>query len=328
MTVEPRSFDVIVGMDWLAKYHAVIDCAEKIVRIPWGNETLIVHGDGSNQGNRTRLNIISCTKTQKYLLKGHHIFLAHVTIKETEDKSGEKRLEDVPIVRDFPEDLPARAPYRLVPSEMKELSEQLQEITYNGLYRIPLTVKNRYPLPRIDDLFDQLQGSSVYSKIDLRSGYHQLKVREEDIPKTAFRTRDSSILGLAGYYRRFTEGFSKIANPKTKLTQNKVAFEWGDKQEAAFQTLKHKLCSAPILALPQGAENFIVYCDAVHKGLGAVLMQNEKVIAYASRQLKIHDGKNVILRFREHVLQWWCLTLKFGRHFLYGNQCTVHVHRS
>ncbi|GJS81469.1 putative reverse transcriptase domain-containing protein [Tanacetum coccineum] len=84
-------------------------------------------------------------------------------------------------------------------------------------------------------------------------------------------------------------GFSKIAKPMTKLTQKKVAFEWRDKQEAAFQTLKNKLCSAPILALPQGAENFIIYYDVSHKGLGAVLMQNENVIAYASRQLKIHE---------------------------------------
>ncbi|GJZ42534.1 putative reverse transcriptase domain-containing protein [Tanacetum coccineum] len=175
--------------------------------------------------------------------KGFPIFLAHVTTKEVEDKSEKKRLEDVPIVQDFPEvfpeDLPglpptrqvefqidlvpgvapvARAPYRLAPSEMKELSEQLKELSDKGFIRPSsspwgapvlfvkkkdgsfrmcidyrelnkLTVKNRYPLPRIDDLFDQLQGSSVYSKIDLRSGYHQLRVREEDIPKTAFRTR-------------------------------------------------------------------------------------------------------------------------------------------
>ncbi|GJY67333.1 transposon ty3-G gag-pol polyprotein [Tanacetum coccineum] len=134
-----------------------------------------------------------------------------------------------------------------------------------------VTVKNRYLLPRIDDLFDQLQGSSVYSKIDLRSGYHQLRVR------------------LVGYYQRFIEGFSKIAKSMTKITQKKVKFDWGDKQEAAFQLLKEKLCSAPILALPKGAENFIVYCDALHKGLGVVLMQNEKVIAYAARQLKIHE---------------------------------------
>ncbi|GJT57419.1 putative reverse transcriptase domain-containing protein [Tanacetum coccineum] len=98
MPVELGSFDVIIGMDWLSKYHALINYAEKIVRIPWGNETLVVHGDGSNQGNITRLNIILCTKTHKYLLKGHNFFLAHVTMNEAEDKSGEKRLEDVPIV--------------------------------------------------------------------------------------------------------------------------------------------------------------------------------------------------------------------------------------
>ncbi|GJY32241.1 putative reverse transcriptase domain-containing protein [Tanacetum coccineum] len=119
MPVELGSFDVIIGMDWFSKgTNALIDCAEKIVRIPWGNETLIVHGDGSNQGNGTRLNIISCTKTHKYLLKGHNVFLAHVTMKEAEDKSGEKRLEDVPIVRDFPkvfpEDLSGLPPTRQV----------------------------------------------------------------------------------------------------------------------------------------------------------------------------------------------------------------------
>ncbi|GKC92589.1 hypothetical protein Tco_1158031 [Tanacetum coccineum] len=206
MPVELGSFDAIIGMDWLAKYQAVIVCAEKIVRIPWRNKTLIIHGDGSTQGNVTRLNIISCTKTQKYMEKGFPIFLAHVTAKEVEDKSKKKRLEDVPIVQDFPEDLPglpptrqvefqidlvpgaapvARAPYRLAPSEMKELSEQLKELSDKGFIRPSsspwgapvlfvkkkdgsfrmcidyrelnkLTVKNRYPLPRIDDLFDQL----------------------------------------------------------------------------------------------------------------------------------------------------------------------------
>ncbi|GJS41000.1 putative reverse transcriptase domain-containing protein [Tanacetum coccineum] len=243
MPVEMGTYDVIIGMDWLTKYQAVIDCAKKIVRIPFGSEILIFHGDGSRNKRGTRLNIISCTKAQKYLLQGCHLFLAHITIKETGDKSKKKQLQDVPIVKNFPEvfpeDLPglpptrqvefhidlvpgaapvARAPYRLAPSEMKELADQLQELSDKGFIRPSsspwgapvlfvkkkdgslrmcidyrelnkLTVKNRYPLPRIDDLFDQLQGSSVYSKIDLRSGYHQLRVREEDISKTAFRTR-------------------------------------------------------------------------------------------------------------------------------------------
>ncbi|GJW95577.1 putative reverse transcriptase domain-containing protein [Tanacetum coccineum] len=205
-----------------------IDLMPKIVRIPWGNENLIVHGDGSNWGNEARLHIISYTKTQEYMLKGCLVFLANVTTKETEDKSEKKRLEDVPIVQDFLDvfhkDLPglpltrqvefqidlipgaapiAPAPYRLTPSEMKELSQKLKELSDKGFIRPSsspwgalvlflkkkdgsfrmcidyrelnkLTVKNRYPLPRIDDLFDQLQGSSVYSKIDLRSCYHQL----------------------------------------------------------------------------------------------------------------------------------------------------------
>ncbi|GJY94580.1 retrovirus-related pol polyprotein from transposon 17.6 [Tanacetum coccineum] len=137
-------------------------------------------------------------------------------------------------------------------------------INYRELNK--LTLKNRYPLPRIDDLFDQLQGSSVYSKIDLRSGYHQLRVRDKDIPKTAFRTR----------YRHY------------EFQKNKK-YIWGEDQESAFQLLKQKLYEAPILALPKGNDDFVVYCDASHQGLGAVLMQREKVIAYVSRQLKPNE---------------------------------------
>ncbi|GJS98214.1 putative reverse transcriptase domain-containing protein [Tanacetum coccineum] len=279
------------------------------------------------------------------------------------------------------------------PSEIKELSEQLKELSHKGIIRTSsltlverpvclsrrkstasfrmcidyrelnkLTVKNRYPLPRIDDLFDQLQGSSATSNIVLKIRfYHQLRgFREEDhsedchseliwsitnfkmcplltiffiasknekeheehlkqilelLKKEKFEgihvdpakieaikdwtspkspTEIRQFLGLAGYYRRFIEGFSKIAKPMTKLTQKKVKFEWGDKQEAAFQVLKQKLCSAPILALPEGSEDFIAYCDASKKGLGAVLMQREKVISYASL---------LILRFMRRTIQ-------------------------
>ncbi|GJU21922.1 putative reverse transcriptase domain-containing protein [Tanacetum coccineum] len=143
-------------------------------------------------------------------------------------------------------------------------------------------------------------------------------------PKTPTEIRQ--FLGLAGYYRRFIEGFSKIARPMTKLTQKSVKFEWGEKAEAAFQLLKQKLCSAPILALPEGSENFVVYCDASHKGLGAVLMQREKVIAYASRQLKVHE-KN----YTTHDLELGAVVfaLKMWRHYLYGTKCVVFTdHKS
>ncbi|GKF00902.1 hypothetical protein Tco_0027825 [Tanacetum coccineum] len=156
MPVEMGSFDVIIGMDWLAKYHAIIVCDEKLVHVPFGDKTLIFRGDGSNNGHESRLNIISCIKTQKYLLEGCPIFLAQVTMKKAEDKSKEKQLEEVPIVQDFPEvfpevfpeDLPgiqidlipgaapvAQPPYRLAPSEMKELSDQLKELSDKGFIR-------------------------------------------------------------------------------------------------------------------------------------------------------------------------------------------------
>nr|GEV17001.1 putative reverse transcriptase domain-containing protein [Tanacetum cinerariifolium] len=347
---EMGSFDVIIGVDCLVKYHAVIVCDEKLVRVPFGDEILTFHGDRSINGHEYRLNIISCTKTQRPT----------------------KRTSRQGFIR------PSSSPWGALILFVKKKDGSFRMcIDYRELNK--LTVKNRYPLPRIDDLFDQLQGSSVYSQIDLRSGYHQLRVWEEDIPKTAFRNRYGhyefqvmpfgltntaavfmdlmnrvckpyldkfmtvfiddiliysknkreheehlklilellkkeqfqgiyvdpakiesikdwaspktateirQFLGLVGYYRRFIEGFSKIARSMTKLTQKKVMFDWDDKQEEAFQIIKQKLCSAPILALPGGSEDFIVYCDASIKGLGTVLIQREKVISYGSRQMK------------------------------------------
>ncbi|GJU46909.1 putative reverse transcriptase domain-containing protein [Tanacetum coccineum] len=388
-------------MDWLAYHRALIDFYEKIVRIPLPNgEILEVQGERPKKD----LGSLACIKAD------------------------EKKLDDIrasPVVR---------SPYRLAPSEMLELSNQLKEFQEKGFIRPShspwgahvlfvkkkdgsmrmcidykelnkLTIKNHYPLPRIDDLFDQLQGACCFSKIDIRSEYHQLRLREEDIPKTAFRTRYRhfeftvmpfgmtnapaifmdlmnrvckpyldkfvivfiddiliyskleeehevhlktildilkteklyakfskcefwlkevqflghvvnrdgihvdpskvesvknwktpespteirSFLGLAGYYRRFIENFSKIAKPLTLLTQKNKAYVWGDKQDEAFQILKEKLCNAPVLALPDGPDDFVVYCDASKQGFGCVLMQQGKVIAYASRQLKKHE---------------------------------------
>ncbi|GKB16558.1 putative reverse transcriptase domain-containing protein [Tanacetum coccineum] len=440
MPIELGTFDVIIGMDWLVKHDALIVCGKKEVHIPVKGKMLVVKGNC----DESRLKVVSCIKVIKYIEMGCHLFIAHVTKKEPQ----EKHLEDVPIICDFPEvfpnDLPglppprqvefrielmpgaapvARASYCLAPSELKELSDQLKELSDKGFIRPSLspwgapvlfvkkkggpfrmcidyrelnkiTFKNRYPLPRIDDLFDQLQGSSVYSKIDLRSGYHQLHIREEDIPIIAFRTRyghfefqvmpfgltnapavfmdlmyrvckpyldkfvivfiddiliyskskedheehlkiilrllkkeklyakfsksdfwlDSvqflghmidiegvhidpskikainnwtspttptkvrQFLGLAGYYRRFIEGFSLIAKPLTKLIQKNKKYECGEDEEEAFQKLKKKLCSAPLLALPEGSKDFVVYCDASvkdHKSLQYILDRKE-----------------------------------------------------
>ncbi|KAD4385098.1 hypothetical protein E3N88_25266 [Mikania micrantha] len=305
-------------------------------------------------------------------------------------------------------------------------------IDYRELNKV--TVKNRYPFPRIDDLFDQLQGAKWFSKIDLRSGYHQLKVKEDDIEKTAFRTRYGhyeflvmsfgltnapaafmdltnrvcrpmldryiivfiddiliyskteddhachlremldifrkeklyakfskcafwlqevqffghvvdkegihvdhskiqaiskwsspktptevrSFLGLAGYYRRFIQDFSKIAYSLTKLTKKGVKYVWGEEQEQTFIELKTKLTQAP--------DDFLVYYDASYSGLGCVLMQHGKVIAYASRQLKIHE-----INYPTHDLELAAVVfaLKIWRHYLYGAKFTIYTgHKS
>ncbi|GJS06482.1 putative reverse transcriptase domain-containing protein [Tanacetum coccineum] len=381
MSVELGSSDVIIGTDKLSMYHVVIVCDENIVCIPFENETLFVRSDGSNNRHESRLNIILCTKTQKYFLKGSHVFLAHVTIKKAEGKSEEKRLEDVPVVRDFPKVFPedfssipptqqvefhidlipsvapvARAPYRLALSERKELPDQLQKLSGKGFIR-----PNSSPwgaLVLIEDLFDQLQGSSVYSKIDLRLGYHQLRVHEEDILKTAFRTR-------YGHYEFQVMPFGLMNAPASKQEHEehlKSILELLKKEDlyAKFskcefwipkvQFLGHVIDSQGIHVDPakielikdwaspktpteihqflrlSGAEKFIVYCDASHKGLGVVLMQNKKVIAYASRQLKIHEKNYTTLDLELGAVVF---ALKIWRHYLYGTKCTVFTdHKS
>ncbi|KAL0557201.1 hypothetical protein IC582_005719 [Cucumis melo] len=365
----------------------------------------------------------------------------------------------------------SRAFYRMAPAELKELKVQLQELLDKGFIRPSVspwgapvlfvkkkdgsmrlcidyrelnkvTVKNRYPLPRIDDLFDQLQGATVFSKIDLRSGYHQLRIKDGDVPKTAFRSRYGhyefivmsfgltnapavfmdlinrvfrefldtfvivfiddiliyskmeaeheeplrivlqtlrdnklyakfskcefwlkqvsflghvvskagvsvdpakieavtgwtrpstvsevhSFLGLAGYYRRFVENFSRIATPLTQLTRKGAPFVWSKACEDSFQNLKQKLVTAPVLTVPNGSGSFVIYSDASKKGLGCVLMQQGKVVAYASRQLKSHEQN-----YPTHDLELAAVVfaLKIWRHYLYGEKIQIFTdHKS
>ncbi|GJT49305.1 putative reverse transcriptase domain-containing protein [Tanacetum coccineum] len=205
------SFDVIVGMDWLSKHKAAIICHEKVVRIPLQN------------GEVLRVIRERPDKRMRHLMSA---------------KASEQKLEEIVVVRDFSEDKgfirPSSSPWGAPILFVKKKDGSFRMcIDYRELNK--LTIKNRYPLPRIDDLFDKLQG-------------------------------------LVGYYRRFIENFSKIAKSLTVLTKKNKTFDWGEEQDNAFQTLKDKLCNAPVLALPNGPEDFVVYCNASGIGLGYVLM--------------------------------------------------------
>ncbi|GJW81175.1 putative nucleotidyltransferase, ribonuclease H [Tanacetum coccineum] len=405
------SFDVIVGIDWLSKRKFVIVCHEKVVEIPLeGSRKLRVQAERTLGAAKALMN----AKVDEPKVGDISVVRDFVDVFP-EDFSGlppqrhvEFRIDLVPGATPI-----ANSPYRLAPLEMQELSRQLQELQDKGFIRPShspwgapvlfvkkkdgsfrmcidyrelnkLTVKNRHPLPRIDDLFDQLQGSRYFSKIDLRSGYHQLRVHEDNIPKTTFRTRYEhfeftvmpfgltntpavfmdlmnrvckpyldkfvivfiddiliysktrkdhevhlglvlellrkeklyakfskcefwlqevhflghvvnqdaihvdpskieavknwktpttpseirSFLGLAGYYRRFIENFSKIAKPITSLTQKNQKYVWGTEQEEAFQTLKKNLCDAPILTLPDGVLKILYPIEASNTNQG------------------------------------------------------------
>ncbi|KAG8500979.1 hypothetical protein CXB51_003063 [Gossypium anomalum] len=341
-----NEFDVILGMDWLTSHSVVIDCGIKVIQ-----------------------------------LRCEDAFVLNTQVSES-------KIESVPVVCEFIdvflEELPG------LPLE--------REIEL-GIELAP--VKNKYPFPRIDDLFDQLRGATVFSKIDLRSSYYQLRVKEQDVPKTTFWTRYGhyeflvmpfgltnasavfmdlmnrifrpyldrfvvvfiddiliysrdesdgirvdpnkisailewkpprnvtevrSFLGLAGYYRRFVKGFSMIATPIMRLLQKDVQFEWTKECQQSFEKLKALLTEAPILVQLESGKEFVIYSDASLNSLGCVLMQEGKVVAYVSRQLKPHE-KN----YPTHDLELAAVVfaLKIWRHHLYEERCRVFTdHKS
>ncbi|GJV53855.1 putative reverse transcriptase domain-containing protein [Tanacetum coccineum] len=360
MPIKLDSFDVVIGMDWLSKYHARIICDEKVANIPINGETLIIRA------------------------------------QVMEKKSNEKRLEDILVVREFPEvfpeDLPglppvrqvefqidlilgaapvARAPYRLAPSEMQKLSNQLQELADRGFIRPStspwgapvlfvkkkdvsfrmcidyrelnkLTVKNRYPLPRIDDLFDQLQvlinDILIYSRNKEEHANHlriilELLKKEKlyaKFSKCDFWIRIVKFLGHLIDSQGLHVDPAKIEAVKnwtSSTTPTKIRQFLGlaGYYQIFLEDCK-KLCEAPILALPEGNDDFVVYCDASHQGLGAVLMQREKVIAYASRQLKPNEENYTTYDLELGAVVF---ALKIWRHYLYGTKyydCKIRYH--
>ncbi|GKB72430.1 putative reverse transcriptase domain-containing protein [Tanacetum coccineum] len=347
MLMKLSAFDVIIGIDWLVKHDALIVYGKKEVHIPVKE-------------------------------RGCHLFVGHVTEKELK----EKRLEDVPIIRDFlevflddllgllppqqvefkielvPRAAPVvRAPYRLASSELKELSNQLRSCRKKDSFDRArrLWELRCCLLRRKTDSFDGYSGAMPYLEkfvivfIDDILIYSKSKEDHEEhlkiilglLKKEKLYAKFSKcdfwlhsvqflkvrqFMGLAGYYRIFIEGFPLIAKPLTKLTQKNKKYEWSEDEEEAFQMLKHKLCSALILALPEGSEDFVVYCDAYIKGFGAVLIQREKVVSYASRQLKKHEENYTTLDLELGAVVF---ALRLWRHYLYGTKCVMFIdHKS
>ncbi|WVZ97533.1 hypothetical protein U9M48_043059 [Paspalum notatum var. saurae] len=447
-----QGIDIILGMDWIKEHNVLLDITSRIVQMKSSKSGKVMHIHLPS--HKYSLPTVNATEAQ--LIKKIPVVFDFPDVFPEElpglppDRNVEFTIELVPGMAPV-----SKRPYRMAPDELKKLKTQLQEQLDKGFIRPssspwgcpglfvekkdqggkrlcvdyrPLnavTIKNKYPLLHIDILFDQLGGATVFSKIDLRSGYHQIKVREEDIPKTAFSTRYGlyeylvmsfgltnapaffmylmnsvfmneldkfvvvfigdilvysknekeheehlqivlfrlrehklyakfsnegsgcrpskvedvlnwkqpqtvteirSFLGLAGYYRCFIKDLSKIAKPMTALTQKNAKFTWSPKCEEAFGTLKKLLTLAPVLALPDITKPFDVYCDASSSGLGCVLMQEGRVIAYASCQLRKHE-----VNYPTHDLELLAVVyaLKKWRHYLLGNTCHIYTdHKS
>nr|GEZ61396.1 putative reverse transcriptase domain-containing protein [Tanacetum cinerariifolium] len=340
--------EVANGMYWLSNQKAVIVCHEKIARIPVeGGKVLCIQGERNVKKTKTLIS----TKENEPKLSDIPIARDFEDVFPN-DLSGLPPQQQVEFRIDLiPRATPvAKSPYRLAPSKMQELTRyghfeftvmpfrltNAPVVFMDLMNRVCKPYLDKFVIVFIDDILiysktkedhenhlrlmlDLLRKEKLYAKFSKCEFWLQ-----EKAPMKPSEVR--SFLGLAGYYRHFIKNFFKIAKPLTSLTQKNQKYEWGEKQEEAFQTLKDNLCNAPILSLPNGVEDFMVYCDASNQGLGCVLMLRDKVIAYASRQLKIYE-KN----YTTHDLELGAVVfgLKIWRHYLYGTKSVIYTdHRS
>ncbi|XP_073024377.1 uncharacterized protein [Primulina eburnea] len=342
-------FDVILGMDWLSKSHAIVDCRHKIIKLRTPSQKEITyHGKA-----KKRKSLLSASQTWKAMKSGEIVYLAMVN----EVKEGvELKIEDIPVVQEFsdvfPEELPgmvpdreiefeinlvpgatpiSKAPYRMAPAELNELKEQLQELVFKPFL-------DKFVVVFIDDILvyspseedhkehlhltlQMLREKELYAKfkkcefwlksvtflghIISKEGVSVDHKKVEAItgwprPKTVTEIR--SFLGLAGYYRKFVEGFSSIATPLTKLTQKNSKFNWSEECEKSFQTLKEKLASTPVLVLPTEDKSFTIYSDASKEGLGCVLMQEGRALSLRRQMRDLHrSSKSQVFVHTERI---------------------------
>ncbi|KAL0543811.1 hypothetical protein IC582_018916 [Cucumis melo] len=355
LVLDMLDFDVILGMDWLAANHASIDCSRKEVTF---NPPSMASFKFKGGGSRLLPQVISAIRASKLLSQSTWGILASVVdTREVEvSLSSESVVRDYPDV--FPEELPglpphrevefaielepgtvpiSRAPYRMAPAELKELKVQLQELLDKGFIRpsvFPwgapvLFVKKKDGSMRLCIDYRELNKVSFLGHVVSKA---EVSVDPAKIEAVTGWTRPSTVsevcsfLGLAGYYRWFVENFSRIATPLTQLTRKGAPFVWSNACEDSFQNLKQKLVTAPVLTVPDGSGSFVIYSDASKKGLSCVLMQQGKVVAYASRQLKSHEQN-----YPTHDLELAAVVfaLKIWRHYLYGEKIQIFTdHKS
>ncbi|GJX52318.1 putative reverse transcriptase domain-containing protein [Tanacetum coccineum] len=329
MPIELGTFDVIIGMDWLAERDAVIVYGKKVVRIPYGNMTLIVEGDKGP----SRLKVISCIKALGCTCCTCNV--SSGTVRDERIIGTTARIvgeiiyslkfiavgsfgivceEEGWIISDvFECVLEDRFAIRLPSACIKE--EDIPITAFRTRYGHFEFQVMQFGLTNAPDVFMDLMNRFIGHVID-NKGVHVDQAKIEAIKNWAapmILTEVRQFYRLASYYQRFIEGFSLISKHLTKLTQKDKKYEWGKEEEEDFQILKQKLCSAPILVLLEGTEDFVVYCDASLKGFGAILMKRENVIAYASRQLKVHEEN-----YTTHDLELGAVVFALGlwRHYL------------